>query len=320
MIELSPARWSDGSPITARDVARSISRARRDSGFSRITDTQIVDRGRVLVAARTSLRGLRRSLSTRAWVLPGGRAGRVSGGPFRIRRSIPGLGLDLAGVDDWWGGEVIVKRFRVRYVERLEILIRLLQDGELDVAWPPSSVNLDERLVELGLKVDSVPGGESVHLRWYPGFPATSREALVSQVQWRTLEAGFVRDDGLLALATHRRTAPVQGTIFIGAPVGDELLTLLQRAIQYQLKDQPAEIQIAEFEARLLYGDATGSLPVQAALLRSGGRTAPSGGGVKLFEVDSLVAWRDGVLGPHANRWSDGPLWNVEEWGIGAQI
>jgi peptide/nickel transport system substrate-binding protein len=120
-VTIREASWSDGRPITARDVVRSVRRARGPSGFARIDSARA--RGRRLVLLQGRVRNWQHALATVAFVLPGGKADRsVAGGPLRIESMIPGLEVVYRPNPMWWGS-VGVRKVVVRYTRGVEMLL-----------------------------------------------------------------------------------------------------------------------------------------------------------------------------------------------------
>lgn len=335
---LHPWNWSSGRGIDARDVVRSIERARHPSGFAR------VDRARAEGSSTVILRSddivdWEGVLATAAYVLPRGRAGRVSGGPYRIVSVTPGLGLRYEPNLEWTEEAPFLDRVTVRYTIGLEIMVELLEREGLDAAWLPSAVNLEGRLDERGLEHDAALGWESVELD-LEGWGRSPEELrlLVSDIDRRVIEKGFVRSDGRVSdtlapapgpggangpfRGLERGPGGAAGTLQLAAPLGDELLEDAQRLLQAQLDGDDLDVELVNVDPRSLYGEWSVEDTVDAILKRRLG--APSLEGdtgtpanptrIPLFHVESVVGWLSSLTGPETNPTLEGPLWNVERW------
>ncbi len=225
----------------------------------------------------------------------------------------------------------------MRIVERVDIQLELLGQGELDVASIPSTVNLGDRLDERGLEHAEELGWESVYLDLEGApFGRAERVALIGAMDGGALAAGFIREDGALAGTLHPGPGDTKGpwsgslgpegsvpaSLDLAAPVGDELLELIQRVLQEQLADVGATAQLVNVDARTFYGAWAVSDPRDVALRRSAGAPGLADrrgvfarmDAMPLFQVETVLAWRRGVQGPHPNPTFEGPLWNLETW------
>ena len=88
----------------------------------------------------------------------------MSGGPFRFVRYDPGRSLEYEPNEEWSGRSPNLDRLTVSFVQSTELLVQLLAAGKVDAAALPSSVNLDDRLTELGLEHEEKLGWESIVL------------------------------------------------------------------------------------------------------------------------------------------------------------
>jgi peptide/nickel transport system substrate-binding protein len=335
-VSLRRARWSDGRPVSAADVVRTWRRARAPSGFSRVTSARAV--GLREVELHGHVRDWKQTLSTLSYVLPGGRPRRLSAGPFRVKSYTPGLRIVFERNRRWWGRPALAT-LEVEFVQSLQVLLLLLGEGKLDAAAPPSSVNLDARLDALGVHHSDSLGWESVQLRFTGnGLTLAQRRSLGAAVDRAQLARGFVRDEGRISTTltpgpgadgAHgpwsqqvRAGVPVQRRVTLSAPSGDELLELVQRALQVELKTTAPDLELVSVDPQTFYGRWRINNPTQVALSRTSG--APGSGrdtgayrqarALPLFEVATVVAWRDGITGVRADPTFDGPFWNIARW------
>ena len=337
---LRESAWSNGDPITARDVAASIRRADRPSGFARIESARVISER--VIRLHGGISNWEETLASGAYVLPGGRlrGGALSGGPFRFSDYRAGRRVVYEPNDDWDGPEPLLDKLVVDFVQSTELLIRLLEQGSVDAAAIPSTVNLDDRLEERGLAHDGALGWESLHVQfaapapedWLPSADLIEREALVE---------AFVRDEGRFSnslapgplgtegfwshVARERGQSPAELTL--GAPEGDELLGMMQRAIQLQMESAGVTVEIVTAPWATYYSSWLTGGPADAYLVRSAGAPGAAtlsdsvaSSAMPLAHVETFLAWRDGVHGLQVNPSLDGPLWNAELWWKGPSI
>ena len=316
LITLKDVTWSDGRPVTASDVLKSIRRARPPSGFAGLRAR--VRSKRTLVV---SVRDLTR-LAGAAFVLPGGRFSRaISGGPLSLRRYVPGLQLEYVPNPAWIGGTPSLERVRVQFINDLDVMLALLRRGKLDAAAPPISVNLDDRLAAMDLEVDEELGSEFVGLRLGgPGMDGALADRIVRALDTRSLAESFARDDGKMIPPVgrdERVRSEGPASVQLAAPEGDELLILMQEAVQLQLRRAGIDAELITTDMATFYGTWDEDPVAGAALVRGFTRPRnpnPGARVVPLMRVETLLAWRAGFHGLAANGTIEGPLWNVEEW------
>lgn len=263
-----------------------------------------------------------------------------------------GLGLVYERNPHWWGNTPYLDRVIVRFVERLEVLLSLLDSGRLDAAAPLSTVNLEERLDGRGLRSAARLGWESIYLDFEGSrLSRRDRKRLAASIDLLGVEEGLIRDDGRISTTLRPSpgedgaTGPWAGArvfgnapderefearnafgsrrvIKLAAPIGDELLELIQGIVQAELAPTGVEVQLVTVDASTFYGRWRRAYPADAAVRRSSGgpgvadeRRPPRRlDAFPLFHVESVVAWRPGVHGPAPNPTFEGPLWNLEQW------
>lgn len=323
-LTLRSTMWSDGTPITARDVVASVERADPPSGFARVRSARAT--GPRTVVLRGDIDDWEEALATGAYVMPRGRlaAGRVSGGPFRFERYVQGRSLSYRVNDRWDGAAPYLDGLKVSFVQGTQLLVRLLQEQRLDAAVLPMSVNLDDRLDEVGIAYDEALGDETIALEADPD-DLTEAEwiALGSTIDLARLVTTFIRDDGAAAETARgsASTEPLPAEVSIAAPEGDELLRLMQRAIQLDLQRSSVAAPVITGPLSTHYGAWRSDGPADMALVRTMDRTAPAGRRwLPIARVESIVAWRDGVNGVVVNPTLDGSFWNAWEWWIDPSI
>ncbi|MGH9037475.1 MAG: ABC transporter substrate-binding protein, partial [Acidimicrobiia bacterium] len=177
------ARWSDGTDISAADVRFTLETVRSGdwpgprAGYDRVVAVE-GEGASVRLRFDGPFPGWKRLFSGADFVLPAHRlqgqdltavwrAGPdVAGGPFRLGPVTPGLEVVLERNDTWWGEGPGVETLRVVVVPDVRTMEQLLGRGELDVAWPPATVNRTRRFKALEDVEVSVaqPGGWVVSL------------------------------------------------------------------------------------------------------------------------------------------------------------
>lgn len=340
-ITLRRARWSDGRAITAGDVVASVRRADPPSGLAAVSSVRAVGERRVEL--RGAATDWRQTLATAAPILPEGRGvrpGGVSGGPFRLSSFTAGLEAVYSPNPQWWGAEPHSGRIRVQFVQDLEIMLALLRSGRLHGAAPPSSLNLGRRLDAAGLEHSAALGWESL---WFDlqgaQMDGAGRAGVARAIDRLALERGFVRAHGRLANTLYPGPGPhsaegawrrpARPEVVTGpAPIqlavagGDELTELVQRAVRVQLEQAGFSVELVTADAATFYGAWSREDPMDIAIRRASGAPGSTDRlaalrdslAVPFVQVETFVAWGDGLTGPEANPTLDGPLWNLERW------
>ena len=316
-LTLRRTSWSDGRAISARDVVASIERAAPPSGFAAIEAARAL--GPRVVELRGDIGDWPATLARGAFVLPRGKlaAGRVSGGPFRFRRYDQGRRITYTPNDKWDGHRPLLEEIEVSFVQGTQLLVRLLEEGRLDAAAPPMSVNLDERLDEVGLSHTEALGTETIAIEATRGrLTGDQWQALVAEIDASNLVRSFIRDDGERIRDEDGRKGPLPAEISIAAPEGDELLGLIQRAVQLDLQRSGVTSQLISGPLSTHYGPWRDNPPADMSLVRlSGGSSMRTRGRtLEIARVETIVAWRVGVHGLVVHPSLDGPLWNAWEW------
>lgn len=319
-VTLERAWWSNGEPITATDVVRSVRRARPPSGFVGL-------RARALGPHRVRFEGevsgdWARRLAVGTFVVPARGGLKVGSGPFVATRYVPGLEIVLEPNSKWLGDPPLLARITVQFVSSTQTMLELLERGRLDVAAVPSAVNIDDRLDEVGISYREAPGWETITLDLEEVFDAPLRERMVAAIDREHIADGLIRDDG--AASTARAPAePMPGPeveIRLATASGDELLQLMQRIMQKHLARREIKAELVQVPPATLYGEWTGESPVQAILRREivpsfdQRRPARDLRSFPLFSVHTFVAFADALRGVEVNGTIDGPLWNAHEW------
>jgi hypothetical protein len=309
-LKIADRDWSSGKAITARDVVASIRRATPPSGFAAIGSARA--RGPRTIELRGHSKNWGELLARGTFVMPSGRllGGRLSGSDFRFSSYDRGRRL-VYEPSPSAGEPPLLDELAVSFVQSTDVLLRLLDEGRVDAAWLPSTVNLGDRLEELGIEHSSILGEEKLVLR-------TNRvsnevgESIVRSIDMRVLAATFLRREGKAAHFGSRKPGPLPAVTSIAVPEGDELLALIQRAMQLELKRDGVTTELITGPMSTFYGRWTTQAPADISLLRSFDRVRA--GERMLASVFSFVAWRGKVHGIAVNPSLEGPLWNARVW------
>ena len=316
-IRLREASWSDGRPITARDVIASVEEARPPSGFARVRTASA--RGPRTVVLTGEVADWPLTLARAAPVVSFRRG--VFGGPFVLAGRTPGLELVLEPNSRWWGRSVGLERVRVRHIASLDIMISLLRRDELDVGATPSALNLPGRLDAAGLEWAQALGWESVWMDFGAAdVSASERQGVAEALDLARMESVFPSLGRLVVTpdGSGAGNRPLH-ELDIAAPRDDELLVLYQEAVYEQLKGAGIASELSGIESDEFYGSWLRDNPVDVALKRSTGvpGALPGSGAadaLPLARVSTVLAWRQGIRGPRPNPTLEGPLWNLESW------
>lgn len=341
-IELRRARWSDGTAITSGDVVASIARARPPSGFARVSRARAVSRRVVVLRARGTVRDWPRALATLAFVLPRGspkgRVGGLVGGPsWRSVSYRSGFKVAYGRNRHAPGPErPYLNKVTVLFFESVPVMLDWLRDGRLDAAVPPATVNLADRLESMNVEYDAALGWESVWMDLTQTLTRAERSSIVATIDRNRLEDGLVRGAGRVSDTLHPGPRGAEGSwgggmgtrskieraVRFAIPAGDELLFLLERAIQIQLAERDLDVDLIVGQAADFYGPWRDASPADVSLIRSAGapgvrdrpREARELTALPLAHVRTYLAWKAGMNGLRVNPTFDGPLWNMQEW------
>jgi hypothetical protein len=339
-VVLRRARWSDGSRVTSHDVVASLERARAPSGFARVRAARAVS-ARV-VQFRGAPGDWERALATLTYVLPGGSprpqgGGLVGGAAWRLVQYRAGLkAVFRRNRFTPLAQRPYLEKITVFFYESEVVLLDALRKGDVDLAVPPSTINLDARLEAMDVAFDTDYGWELVWLDLGRTLSRAERSAFVAGIDRDSLEYGVWRDGGRVSETLHPGPRGIEGPwragygtrskirddVTLSIPSGDELLFLLQRAIQIQLARRRIDVDLIVGSASDFYGPWRSASPADVALLRSAGapglrdrtRSHRAVTAFPLALVRTYLAWRPGLEGPEVNPTFDGPLWNMASW------
>jgi peptide/nickel transport system substrate-binding protein len=336
VVTMHKARWTNGRSITAHDVVSSARRAGPASGFAAFDRIRVA--GRSKVAFRGAVRHPERALANLSFVLPRGRSGEATAGPYRMKSHRRGLEMVYRADPRWWGPRPYLDQVVVRFVQSQGQLLSLLEAGRLDAAAPLSAVNLADTMTN-GVALSGALGWERVVLDFAGSRLArTARAAVAAAIDRQEVEEVFVRADGRVAdtvapgpgpegvkgpwPAALGRRRPPPDAVDVSAPAGDELLELIRRAAFTQISAAGVDVSAFSVDASTFYSSWEVGEDTDVAIRRLAG-APPWGRPVErmrslrtypLLHVETFVAWRPGLRGLAPNPTIEGPLWNMQRW------
>jgi ABC-type transport system substrate-binding protein len=260
------AAWSDGTPLTVADLARTM-----DTRFVAGVEAGPEERS-VVVRFTAPLPGWRRlwsGLDSVAAPAPG-----VWGGPFVVASVTPGLETVLARNPGWVGGApggAFVDEVRLVLVPDAVTARQLLGRGELDVVMPPAGTVRTKQLQALGgAEVATARnGGWSVSLLTNPAkLPVEKRRALLASVDRPafvgTLLAGEASVLDGYAGAEDATWSSVRGAGDVGGLKGssvdvvafaeDPMATLVHRSMQKRARTAGGTLELRSAEVDRVEG------------------------------------------------------------------
>jgi ABC-type transport system substrate-binding protein len=215
------ALWSDGTPITVRDVAFTAEvmvepevAAVNPEGFDQVVDVaqDSPTTGRLVLSP--PLEGWRELFSAGRFVLPAHAASSpaavagwdrgppVAGGPFRIEEVVAGRSVMLERNDRFFGPRPLAERIEVAAVPDPTTAIQLLRAGRVDVVAPMRGVSWGRRLEALpGVEAAVTFGSELVALVANAArlSDPADRRAVADAIDRSRFATAVVREEGALA-------------------------------------------------------------------------------------------------------------------------
>jgi ABC-type transport system substrate-binding protein len=285
------ALWSDGTPITVRDVAFTaevmgepeVAAVDRE-GFDQLVEVtqNSPTTGRLVLSPPSE--GWRDLFSAGRFVLPAHAASSpaavagwdrgppVAGGPFRIEEVIPGRSVMLQRNPRYFGLRPLAERVEVAAVPDPTTAVQLLRDGRVDVVAPMLGVSWGRRLGALpGVEAAGTFGSDLVAMVANAARlpdPA-DRRAVADAIDRSRFATAVVREEGALADSL---VPPVPGS---------------QNAWSAYGRGEPSVLPASE-ELELVYV-RTELLELTARYLQA--EVQRAGGDLELVGLESDVFW-----------------------------
>lgn len=260
-------------------------------------------------------------------------------GSFRVAGRTEGLEIVFEAVEG--DAAPLLDRLTVRFVQNIDIAFELLEQRRLHAASLPATVNLLERADAKGLNGSAAPSDEVIYLDLRGAeLDRAERAGLAGLADVEGLDEAFVRDlgrpsetlhptvgaRGAAGPFDHRVPQGLEGAgrrIQLAAPVGDELLGLMQRALHDDWERHGFVVDVVTIDARTFYGPWAADPAIDVALRRGDAPHLPSDraaragmSAVPLFQMHSVVVWNDGVHGVAAPGGGGDPLARAGRWWI----
>jgi peptide/nickel transport system substrate-binding protein len=187
--------FSDGSPITGRDVAASFERTvASDSPFSanfkgvgvKATDDTVTftpaDPDPALPAKLTGV------MIAPAGATEGSYLGTpVTSGPFQVESFTPGGNLVMVPNEKYWGEKPKIDKLTIRSIPEVAARVTALQTGELDVIWGISDDQVAQLKGNPEIKVVSAAGSGVITMWMNASTPALAK-ADVRRALWQAVD------------------------------------------------------------------------------------------------------------------------------------
>ncbi|MGH2724371.1 MAG: ABC transporter substrate-binding protein [Actinomycetota bacterium] len=283
------ARWSDGRPITTRDVAFTWGvmadpdlEVARPQGFDHVRDVTRESATTGTLVLEPPLATWRDLFSAGRFVLPAhasddvadwDRGPPVTAGPFTLGRWEPGRSVMLEADGRFFGDRPLVHRIEVAFVPDPTTAIQLLEAGLVDAVAPMLGVAWSRRLRRVpGAEVSGAFGADLVHLVLNASSvpSAGDRRRIADAIDRQRFVDVVVRDEGRPA---HGVLAPEQGGAvaawrrYGGEQAGPEeadelslvyqrteLLDLLARFVHLELQAAGVDVELVPVEGDELWG------------------------------------------------------------------
>jgi peptide/nickel transport system substrate-binding protein len=331
------AVWSDGEPITVRDV-RATWRLATDTdrpawaraGYDQIR--RIVPQGDRIarIVFRRAYPAWRDLFSAGLGLVPAhgapsGRRWRVSGGPFVLQRWRAGLDMVFRPNPRAWDAAPSVSRLRVVFVPDASGALELFRLGRVDVLGPYHAPDWQRRVGDVAETVSSDLGDTWAGVLFNVGASPVSsvevRRAFVQAIDRERLARGLVQSEGELLLSVGPR-GPTIGTprdAVVGARrrlgregwTGEPIRTRSGAELRFTLAAAPEDLTFVVAEALKFQAARAGfifeTVPLDAERLWGSWLDGEE------FEAAYLI-WRDppeGALRARAGRAGPG------EWSAG---
>ena len=229
-LRLRNARWSDGRPITSRDVRFSWEKLRKGPTGYRyryLKDVRVLGPRTLRLHFDRTMRRWWSLFSLDDMVLPAHAYApswkerpSVSGGPFVFKGWTKGLKIELVRNERYWN-KARVGAIDVFFVPSNEVRLKLLDRGELDAFFAPGDSNMGRRAAAYGFRRTNkaLDGGEAASGAWGsawweldldPSRMGHHVAAAIGQAIDPALAAEIFEDSGQIADGIPRRF-PVDG-------------------------------------------------------------------------------------------------------------
>lgn len=273
VLRLRPGRWSDGSPVEARDVVATVRHRVRThpDRFAAVTRVAAPAADRVRLILTGPHAGWSDLLLSVGPILPAGVVGDaadmfeedvpVSGGPFRLVAHDPGRRMVFEAHPQGPFGPPRLARLVVLFVPSFETALGLLEEGQVDVIAGHLALNPAARSQELdGVRAAAPIGGTTVAVEFRDGgrlggaARAASRRGIVEVLDVSELVEGLLGPIGEVATTPWPGTSapasvpdgdvPAGTTMTLVHPQQGEALGFAVRALQRDLRQYDVTVEL----------------------------------------------------------------------------
>ena len=182
---LEEAQWSDGTPITARDVEFTWERrvdedvvVANRTGYNLVTDTEIIDDKTITFTFSEVYAPWRLMFSTidavilPAHILDGEDLNEVwrdeipvASGPFQFDSWNKGVDMTLVRNENYWRESPSLDRIVFRFLEDSSTQVQQLRGGEIDVLAPQPQIDLVEQIEAIAdVELNAIAGATWEHM------------------------------------------------------------------------------------------------------------------------------------------------------------
>lgn len=203
------AEFSDGTPVTAADVAASLDRILALEGplagnFGGVTASVVDDTTVAFSSEKPILAGtLALIFVTKADVTDASFSEPIGSGPYVVTSFSPGESLKLAPNETYYGDVPTISQLEYRWIPEVSTRLTALQTGEIDATWGIPDDQAAALRSNPDLVVESSPSTLVVTM-WFnssrPAFATSEiRNALWSAVDFETIVSTLFPESGALS-------------------------------------------------------------------------------------------------------------------------
>jgi len=200
VFKLRAAKYSDGTAVTAADVAASVARVVSLKGplaalWAGITVAP--SDGGVTFTSTTAQGALLSKVSTLS-ILPAADVDKagffnkpVGSGPFEVSAFAPGQSLTLVPNPDYFGTKPTLSKVVIRYIAATAARVTALKTGEIQATWSLPDDQMSQLTGQDGLTVKTVPSDAQYTMWFNSGRPAFA-SAAVRKALWQAVDFGTI--------------------------------------------------------------------------------------------------------------------------------
>ncbi|RII17878.1 putative D,D-dipeptide-binding periplasmic protein DdpA precursor [Streptomyces sp. YIM 130001] len=192
----SGVEYTDGTPVTAQEVAASFERvlaakgplAGNFGGYS----VEAPDKKTVVFTSKTPDAAFLGKI-TSFFVTPKAAKGKgffqkpVGSGPFQVTSFEPGQSLKLKPNSGYWNGKPDVSELEFQSVPEVSARMTAIRTGEVDVTWSMPDDQIAQLKSDTNLNVDTIPS-PGVNTMWMNSSTPALEDAAVRRALWQGVD------------------------------------------------------------------------------------------------------------------------------------